>query len=76
MHTALCLSGYTSITIKKIQRMYIKMPYKWPSLCRPCQYVQILLMGYLYGNKSERRLVQEIQLNIASRWFCVFELGA
>ena len=32
-------------------------------------------MGYLYGIKSERRLVQEIQLNIAYRWFCGFELG-
>ena len=31
-------------------------------------------MGYLYGIKSERRLVEEIQLNIY-RWFCGFELG-
>ena len=36
---------------------------------------QMLLLGYLYGIKSERRLVQEIQLNIAYRWFCGFELG-
>ena len=36
---------------------------------------KMLLVGYLYGIKSERRLVQEIQLNIAYRWFCGFELG-
>ena len=30
---------------------------------------------YLYGIKSECRLVQEIQLNIAYHWFCSFELG-
>ena len=35
----------------------------------------MLLLGYLYGIKSERRLVQEIQPNIVYRWFCGFELG-
>ncbi|GEM_PF-3220654 len=30
----------------------------------------MLLIGYLYGIKSERRLVEEVQLNIAYRWFC------
>lgn len=34
----------------------------------------MLLVGYLYGVKSERRLVQEVQLNIAYRWFCGFVL--
>ena len=36
---------------------------------------KMLLVGYLYGIKSERRLVQEVQLNIAYRWFCGFELA-
>ena len=35
---------------------------------------KMLLIGYLYGIKSERRLVEEVQLNIAYRWFCGFEL--
>lgn len=30
--------------------------------------------AYLYGIKSERRLAEEVQLNIAYRWFCGFEL--
>ena len=41
----------------------------------PVSMFKMLLVGYLYGIKSERRLVQEIQLNIAYRWFCGFELG-
>ena len=41
----------------------------------PVSMFKMLLVGYLYGIKSERRLVQEIQLNIAYRWFCGFEFG-
>ena len=39
----------------------------------PVSMFKMLLMGYLYGIKSELRPVQEIQLNIAYRWFCGFE---
>lgn len=41
----------------------------------PVSMFKMLLVGYLYGIKSERRLVQEIQLNIAYRWFFGFELS-
>lgn len=41
----------------------------------PVSMFKMLLVGYLYGIKSERRLVEEIQLNIAYRWFCGFELA-
>ena len=40
----------------------------------PVSMFKMLLVGYLYGVKSERRLVQEVQLNIVYRWFCGFEL--
>ena len=40
----------------------------------PVSMLKMLLVGYLYGIKSERRLVEEIRLNIAYRWFCGFEL--
>lgn len=40
----------------------------------PVSMFKMLLVGYLYGVKSERRLVQEVQLNVAYRWFCGFEL--
>lgn len=32
--------------------------------------IRILLIGYLYGIRSERRLVDEVHLNLAYRWFC------
>ena len=36
----------------------------------PVLLVKMLLIGYLYGIKSERRLEEEINLNLAYRWFC------
>lgn len=53
-------------------------PYYPPNgrpLVDPVSMFKMLLVGYLYGIKSERRLVQEVQLNIAYRWFCGFELS-
>ena len=40
----------------------------------PVSMFKMLLVGYLYGIKSERRLEEEVRLNIAYRWFCGFEL--
>ena len=34
----------------------------------------MLLIGYLYGIKSERRLEEEASLNLAYRWFCGLDL--
>jgi len=31
---------------------------------------RILLIGYVFGIRSERRLCSEIHLNLAYRWFC------
>lgn len=41
----------------------------------PVCMVKMLLVGYLYGIKSERRLTEDIALNLAFRWFCGFELN-
>ena len=41
----------------------------------PVTLIKMLLIGYLYGIKSERRLVEEIQVNIAYRWFCGLDLA-
>ncbi|MCI8623536.1 MAG: transposase [Provencibacterium sp.] len=41
----------------------------------PVSMSKMLLIGYLYGIKSERRLVEKVRLNIAYRWFCGFELN-
>ena len=70
--------------LRKIERMVsfdfiydLLVPY-YPATGRPSvdpvSMFKMLLIGYLYGIKSERRLVEEVQLNIAYRWFCGFEL--
>jgi Transposase and inactivated derivatives len=37
--------------------------------------IKMLLVGYLYGIKSERRLEEDVTLNLAYRWFCGFNLN-
>ncbi len=32
--------------------------------------LRMLIIGYCYGIRSERRLCEEVQLNLAYRWFC------
>ncbi len=70
--------------LRKIERMVrfdfiyeLLTPY-YPSNGRPSvdhiSMFKMLLVGYLYGIKSERRLVEEVRLNLAYRWFCGFEL--
>jgi len=36
--------------------------------------VKYLLVGYLYGIESERRIEQEIQVNMVYRWFLGLDL--
>ena len=40
----------------------------------PVILIKMLLIGYLYGIKSERRLAEEVSLNLAYRWFCGLDL--
>lgn len=35
----------------------------------PVQLFRMLFVGYLFGVRSERRLVKEIEVNVAYRWF-------
>jgi len=35
----------------------------------PVQFFKILFLGYLFGVKSERQLIKDIEVNIAYRWF-------
>jgi transposase len=40
-----------------------------PSIC-PELMVRMLIVGYCYSIRSERRLCQEVKVNLAYRWFC------
>lgn len=37
--------------------------------------IRMLLIGYCMGIRSERRLCEEVQLNLAYRWFCRLDLS-
>ncbi len=37
--------------------------------------IRMLLMGYCFGIRSERRLCEEVHLNLAYRWFCRLDLN-
>src|SRR5215813_10141630 len=36
--------------------------------------IRMLLLGYCFGIRSERRLCDEVHLNLAYRWFCRLSL--
>jgi transposase len=35
----------------------------------------MLIIGYCYGLRSERKLTQEVELHLAYRWFCRLDLN-
>src|SRR5688572_1712091 len=36
----------------------------------PQLMIRMLIIGYCFGIRSERRLCEEVHLNLAYRWFC------
>jgi hypothetical protein len=36
--------------------------------------IRMLIVGYCYGVRSERRLTREVELHLAYRWFCRLDL--
>jgi transposase len=36
--------------------------------------IRMLIVGYCYGIRSERKLYQEVELHLAYRWFCKLDL--
>src|ERR1043166_3891977 len=44
-----------------------------PSIA-PELMIRMLLIGYCFGIRSERRLCEEVHLNLAYRWFCCLGL--
>ncbi|MDP5210795.1 transposase [Microbulbifer sp. 2205BS26-8] len=41
----------------------------------PALFFRMQIIGYLYGIKSDRKLCEDINLNLAYRWFCKLNLG-
>ena len=40
----------------------------------PALLIRMLIVGYCFGIRSERRLCEEVHLNLAYRWFCRLSL--
>ena len=41
----------------------------------PEMVIRMLIIGYCHGIRSERRLCEEVALNLAYRWFCRLDLN-
>jgi transposase len=58
--------------------IYDKVAHMYSSLGRksvdPVVLVKMILIGFLYGIDSERKLEKEVQVNIAYRWFLGIDL--
>jgi hypothetical protein len=37
--------------------------------------IRMLIIGYCFGLRSERKLTQEVELHLAYRWFCRLDLN-
>ena len=60
------------------RRQYLRpfySPIGRPSI-DPELLIRMLLVGYRFGIRSERRLCEEVHLNLAYRWFCRLGLEA
>ena len=58
-------------------RERLKRFYSWtgrPSI-DPEVLLRLLLLGYLYGITSERRLLEEVRMHLAYRWFTRLDFG-
>src|SRR5437588_4317091 len=52
---------------EKLERFYSEIGR--PSI-DPELMIRMLIVGYCYGIRSERRLCEEVELHLAYRWFC------
>ncbi|UHA71912.1 transposase [Paenibacillus sp. 481] len=55
-----------SFIYKKVQHLYSPIGRK---TIDPVMLIKMLLLGYLYGIPSERKLGEQVQLNLEFRWF-------
>jgi len=57
---------------QKVEKLYALLGRK---SIDPVVLIKMLLIGYLYGIPSERKLEEEVRLNIAYRWFLGMDLA-
>lgn len=56
----------------------VHLTYFYSSTCRPSadpeSMMRMLLVGYVMRIRSERRLCEDVHVNLAYRWFCKLDL--
>ena len=62
-----------SFIYEKVRSLYCENNGR-PSI-DPVMIIKYLLVGFLFGIESERRIEQEIQVNMAYRWFLGLDIG-
>ena len=63
----ICLIGVLADLHQQLRPFYseIGRPSVDPELM-----IRMLIVGYCYGTRHERRLCEEVKLHLAYRWFC------
>ena len=67
-HLLRMIDGYVDFSFVREQLKDFYKPTGRPSI-DPEVLLRLLLVGYLYGITSERRLVDEVRMHLAYRWF-------
>ena len=61
-------------TVLDLSWVYGELAPHYPTIGRPSidpvLMIRMLIIGYVFGIRSERALCREIQVNLAYRWFC------
>src|SRR3982750_1997319 len=68
-HMLRAIDGFVDLEGVRAQLATFYSPTGRPSIA-PELLIRMLIVGYCFGIRSERRLCQEIHLNLAYRWFC------
>jgi transposase len=67
-HLLRMIDGHVDFSFVRIQLKDFYSPTGRPSI-DPEVLLRLLLVGYLYGITSERRLMDEVRMHLAYRWF-------
>jgi transposase len=68
-HMLRAIDGFVDLEGVRSHLVTFYSPTGRPSV-PPELLIRMLIVGYCFGIRSERRLCQEVHLNLAYRWFC------
>ena len=73
-HVLRAIDGVIDLSRVRVQLTGFYSTTGRPSI-DPELMMRMLLVGYVMGIRSERRLCEEVHLNLAYRWFCKLDLS-